>query len=261
MSAHSVAGPSDGVTPSGRATSRVAPSGRATRLSRPARRRQLLGAARQVFVAQGYHAAAMDEIAERAGVSKPVLYQHFPSKLELYLALLDVSAGELVDRVRQALGSTTDNALRVRRSIQAYFDFVDDDNGAYQLVFESDLRSEPAVRTRVEGSLSQCVEAIATTIAADTGVPREEAELLSVGLAGLAEIAARWWLGSRGVPGSSATPAPARSITKERAVELMVDLAWRGLSGSPRHGDSSIRPFTAMPVPAAQPQQQPQPPP
>ena len=65
-----------------------------TRLPRPARRLQLLGAARDVFVAQGYHAAAMDEIAERAGVSKPVLYQHFPGKLELYLALLDESAEE-----------------------------------------------------------------------------------------------------------------------------------------------------------------------
>ena len=221
------------------------PTARTTRLSRPARRRQLLDAARQVFVAQGYHAAAMDEIAERAGVSKPVLYQHFPSKLDLYLALLDEHAGELVARVRQALGSTTDNALRVRRSIEAYFDFVDDENGAYQLVFESDLRTEPAVRNRVEGSLSECVEAIATTIAADTGVPRDEAELLSVGLAGLAEVGARWWLGSRGMPGSLATPGPARSLSKERAVELMVDLAWRGLSGSPRHGDGSIRPFTA----------------
>ena len=237
MTAHPVTGP-PGVA--GEPT-----SPRAARLSRPARRRQLLGAARQVFVAQGYHAAAMDEIAERAGVSKPVLYQHFPGKLELYLALLDEHAGELVERVRQALGSTTDNALRVRRSIQAYFDFVDDENGAYQLVFESDLRSEPAVRARVEGSLSACVEAIATTIAADTGVPRDEAELLSVGLAGLAEVGARWWLGSRGVPASPATPAPPRTLTKERAVELLVDLAWRGLSGSPRHGDGAIRPFTA----------------
>src|SRR5215469_16057105 len=61
------------------------------RLPKPARRRQLLAAAQEVFVAQGYHAAAMDDIAERAGVSKPVLYQHFPGKLELYLALLDES--------------------------------------------------------------------------------------------------------------------------------------------------------------------------
>src|SRR5579859_6993979 len=84
-----------------------------TRLPSPARRRQLLGAARDVFVAQGYHAAAMDEIAERAGVSKPVLYQHFPGKLELYLALLDESVAELLRSVSSALSSTPDNRQRV----------------------------------------------------------------------------------------------------------------------------------------------------
>ena len=55
-------------------------AGRPTRLPRSARRKQLLAAAQEVFVAQGYHAAAMDDIAERAGVSKPVLYQHFPGQ-------------------------------------------------------------------------------------------------------------------------------------------------------------------------------------
>jgi len=74
-------------------------AGRPTRLPRSARRKQLLEAAQEVFVAQGYHAAAMDDIAERAGVSKPVLYQHFPGKLELYLALLDQSCDRLVEIV------------------------------------------------------------------------------------------------------------------------------------------------------------------
>src|ERR1700693_3380245 len=96
---------------------------RSTRLPRPARRRQLLGAAQKVFVSQGYHAAAMDEIAERAGVSKPVLYQHSPAKLELYLALLDESTDTLVDTVRSALGSTTDNKQRVAATFIAFFDF------------------------------------------------------------------------------------------------------------------------------------------
>ena len=205
--------------------SQLQPRARSSRLPRQARRRQLLGAARSVFVAQGYHAAAMDEIAERAGVSKPVLYQHFPGKLELYLALLDEHAQELVDRVRDALDSTNDNHQRVARSIAAYFDFVSDDSGAYQLVFESDLRSEPAVRARVESSLQQCVDAIAATIAADTGVDEAEAALLSVGLTGLAEVGARRWLLSGG------------AVSKERAVELLVELAWRGLSGSPRRGE------------------------
>ena len=85
---------------------------RGTRLPRTARRSQLLGAAREVFVAQGYHAAAMDEIAERAGVSKPVLYQHFPGKHELYVALIDQHAAEVVEAVRAGLGSTTNNKLR-----------------------------------------------------------------------------------------------------------------------------------------------------
>lgn len=198
------------------------PAARRGRLPRQARRRQLLGAAREVFVAQGYHAAAMDEIAVRAGVSKPVLYQHFPSKLELYLALLDEHTRELGDRVREALESTDDNHVRVSQSVQAYFDFVDDPSGAYQLVFESDLRNEPAVRARVEGSLTDCVNAIAATIAADTGYQPQDAELLSVGLAGLAEVGARWWLTSGG------------AVTKEHAVDLLVQLAWRGLSGAPK---------------------------
>jgi AcrR family transcriptional regulator len=193
-----------------------------TRLPRQARRRQLLGAAQEVFVAQGYHAAAMDEIAERAGVSKPVLYQHFPGKLDLYLALLDESVEALTDTIRNALASTTDNKQRVSATFQAFFDFVASTGEAFRLVFESDLRNEPAVRARVEGSLTECVNAIAATIAKDTGYRPEDAKLLSVGVAGIAEVGARWWLTSGG------------AISKEHAVDLLVQLAWRGLSGAPK---------------------------
>src|SRR6202011_3049711 len=122
---------------------------RSTRLPRHERRRQLLDAALEVFVSQGYHAAAMDDIAERAGVSKPVLYQHFPGKLDLYLALLDQHCESLVDAVRSALASTTDNKLRVAATMEAYFEFVEHKSGAFRLVFESDLTNEPAVRERV----------------------------------------------------------------------------------------------------------------
>src|ERR1700753_428006 len=85
---------------------------RGTRLPRLARRRQLLDAAMEVFVARGYHAAAMDEIADRAGVSKPVLYQHFPGKQDLYLALLDESVDKLVEAVARAIRSTSENRHR-----------------------------------------------------------------------------------------------------------------------------------------------------
>ena len=90
---------------------------RGQRLPRSARRAQLLEAAQAAFVESGYHAAAMDDIAERAGVSKPVLYQHFPGKLELYLALLDKHSEGLELLVREALASTHDNKERVYASI------------------------------------------------------------------------------------------------------------------------------------------------
>ncbi|NEA25803.1 TetR family transcriptional regulator [Actinomadura bangladeshensis] len=198
---------------------------RGTRLPRLARRRQLLGAAQEVFVAQGYHAAAMDEIAERAGVSKPVLYQHFPGKLELYLALLDEHAENLVKIVREALESTTDNKLRVQASMQAFYDFVAGDGEAYRLVFESDLRNVAPVRARVDRANQQCAEMIAQVIAEDTNAPAEEAHLLGMGLVGMAEVSARFWLSQH------------RAIPKDTAEKIIARLAWRGISGFPRTAD------------------------
>ncbi len=199
-------------------------TGRPVRLPRSARRKQLLAAAQEVFVAEGYHSAGMDDIAERAGVSKPVLYQHFPGKLELYLALLDVHCDALVSGVREAMESTTDNRVRVHAAMQAYFDFVDGDGAAYRLVFESDLRNDPAVRERVERVERSCIEAITDTITVDTGVSHARAELLAVGLTGAAEVAARFWL------------ADGRKVDKSEAVGLLTALAWRGISSFPLHG-------------------------
>ncbi len=198
--------------------------GRGGRLPRSARRQQLLTAAQEVFVANGYHAAAMDDIAERAGVSKPVLYQHFPGKLELYLALLDTQAEALREAVLTALAGTPDNRGRIHGVLSAYFDFVDRDehDGAFRLIFESDLVNEPAVRQRVESVTQKTMQAVADTVAADTGLGRPEAELLATALTGAAHVAARWWLASD------------RPISQEEAVHLLESLLWRGISNFPR---------------------------
>jgi len=192
-----------------------------TRLPRPARRRQLLGAARDVFVAQGYHAAAMDEIAERAGVSKPVLYQHFPGKLELYLALLDESVAELLGAVSAALASTADNSERVPATFRAFFDYVSGAGEAFRLVFESDLSNEPAVRERLERTMYECAEMVSEFIRADAGVSNEEADLLGMAMVGMAQVSARYWLSTE------------RTIDQRLAEELLARLAWRGISGWP----------------------------
>jgi AcrR family transcriptional regulator len=202
---------------------------RGGRLPRSARRKQLMAAAQEVFVANGYHAAAMDDIADRAGVSKPVLYQHFPGKLELYLALLDKHTGDLVQALRAAMAKTTDNAQRVHNAVSAYFDFVDGEDadvpGAFRLVFETDLRNEPAVRDRIAQVSRLCMQAVADTIAADTGLPLAEVELLSVAVTGTSEIAARWWLESD------------RALPKADAVRLVEGLVWRGISNFPLVAD------------------------
>jgi AcrR family transcriptional regulator len=205
----------------------VPPAARRTsRLPRGARRQQLLGAAQEVFVAQGFHAAAMDDIADRAGVSKPVLYQHFPGKRELYLALLEQQVDELTDRVRQAMAGTDDNRTRVDGAVGAYFDFIDADGEAFRLVFESDLRNDPEVRRLADRGARSCIEAIAEVIAVDTGADPERALLLSAGLTGLAESSARWWLARKG------------TVSRDEAVSLMSALAWRGISGFPRRDDA-----------------------
>lgn len=205
-----------------------ADTARGARLPRSARRKQLLAAAQEVFVSNGYHAAAMDDIAVRAGVSKPVLYQHFPGKLELYLALLDTHAEDVLNRVRGALAETDDNRIRVHNVLTAYFDFVDGedrgDQGAFRLIFESDLGNEPAVRERVDRVGRLILQAVADTVAADTGLGRAQAELLSVALTGAAQMTATWWL------------AADRPISKAEAVRLLETLQWRGISNFPLQG-------------------------
>ena len=196
---------------------------RTGRMPRSARRAQLLESALDVFVAQGYHAAAMDDIAERAGVSKPVLYQHFPSKLELYLALLDNACDQVIEGVRDALASTNVNKERVAATTEAFYAYVANAGGAFRLVFESDLTSEPAVRERVDRVTLSCADAIAEVIADDTGFPPDVSRLLAVALVGMSQVSARYWLGSDG------------GLPQERAIELIASLAWRGIRGFPRH--------------------------
>jgi AcrR family transcriptional regulator len=191
-------------------------------MPRSARRAQLLDAALEVFVAKGYHATGMDDIADRAGVSKPVLYQHFPGKLELYLALLDTSCDAVVEAVAAALEATDDNKERVAATVDAFYTYVANEKAAFRLVFESDLTQEPAVRERVERVITDSAALITQVIRDDTGLPDEESELLAVSLVGMAHVSARYWL------------APGITVPQADAVRLVSTLAWRGIRGYPR---------------------------
>lgn len=219
---------------------------RGQRLSRTARRAQLLAAAQQVFVRQGYHGTGMDEIADRAGVSKPVLYQHFPGKLDLYLAVIDEQVQVLTGALGAALAATDDNRERIHRVLSAYFDFVDGaasggDAGAHRLLFESDLAADPGVRDRVAASTEATVAAVAQIVRADTGLPAGQAKLLAVALTGAAQVAARWWLDE------------GRAVPKADAVRLLETLQWRGISNFPRQGEPRVGVVPLSADPAARP--------
>ena len=192
-----------------------------SRLPRDERRAQLLVAALEIFTSAGYHAASMDEIAERASVSKPVLYQHFPSKLDLYLAVLDLHIDSLVFAIQKAIASTRDNRSRVKATIDAYFGFIEGEGEAFRLLFESDMSVEPQVRERLERMTYDCAVAVSAVISADTGLPKDESMILAIGLIGCAQISARHWLEKGG------------KIDRSGASALVTSLMWRGISGFP----------------------------
>jgi AcrR family transcriptional regulator len=194
---------------------------RGNRLPRDERRGQLLAAASEVFVDRGYHAAGMDEIADRAGVSKPVLYQHFTSKLELYLAVLQRHADNLVSGVRQALRTTTDNRQRVRAAVDAFFDFIEHDSQGYRLIFENDYVTEPQVSAQVKVATEACTDAVFDLISHDSGLEPHRARMIAVGLVSISVDSARYWLNAD------------RPISKDDAVEGTVQFIWGGLSHVP----------------------------
>lgn len=194
------------------------------RLPRSARRAQLMEAAQAVFVESGYHSAAMDEIAERAHVSKPVLYQHFPGKLDLYLALLEQHTREVPVIVREAVDATSDNRMRVGAAIEAFFAYVEREDAGFRLVFESDLTNEPAVAQKVTRMTTETAAVVAQVVREDTDLDAEQAELLGVALVGMSQVAARYWIST----GSK--------IPREEASRLVGTLGWRGLKGFPMTG-------------------------
>ncbi len=200
----------------------VLSSGDARRARRSRRREQLLVAAGEAFAAGGYYATSMDNISRIAGVSKPILYQHFSNKLDLYLAVLQGHIDVLVHNVRHALRSTTDNEQRVRAAVEAYFDFVDDRTQGYRVVFESDVPSEPSVQWRTAQGIEACVDAIFDLVSHNSGLDNHRARTLAVGLVGASQFAAQYWLEA------------GRPIPKSEAVEATVTLCWGGVSRLPR---------------------------
>lgn len=183
------------------------------RMSGEERRAQLVAVAGELFAEYGYHGLSMEQLADAAGVSKPVLYQHFPSKRSLYLALVRDAVAEMEAHVRMALEGTKDNRARVEGSIGAYFDFIEDRR--FRLIITAELADED-VRGEVEGAMRRVAEDIGALIAEDAGLSRGSAQFLANALRGLATEGARWWVEHP-------------EVDKTEAARLLARIAWRGL--------------------------------
>jgi AcrR family transcriptional regulator len=197
------------------------------RLPAARRRSQLLEVALDRFAANGYHGTSMEEIADAAGVTKPVLYQHFGSKRTLYLELLETVGQELLQQVRGQAAAETEPYQQVLAGFLAYFRFVCERTSAFQLLFGSGARQSDEFAGVVRTLEEQVAATIASFIRAD--IDGAHQELLGYAIVGLGEVTARFWVTRQdksGYPGLD--PVEGKLL----AVRL-ADLVWAGLRGLP----------------------------
>lgn len=196
------------------------------RLPAAQRRRQLLEVAVVRFAAKGFHATSMDEIADAAGVTKPVLYQHFHSKRQLYRELLDTVGQELLETVASSAAAETAPYQRVLAGFRAYFSFVRENTAGFELLFGSGARRTD----EFADSVRKLEETVAATIGSfiEADIDTEHRNLLGYAIVGLAEVAGRRWVGQ-----SQAGEVKVSKAESERLAQRLADLAWAGLRALP----------------------------
>jgi len=162
------------------------------------RREAILDAARSAFAERGFHETSLDSVAERAGVSKALLYEHFSSKRELYVAMLEMHVHELVERISGAVAGAEPGEARMRAGLEAFFGFVEERRGAWRIMFRNSDDPDVSIRLdRLFPKMPQMVEMIAQQ------------------LVGAMQSLADWWDLHRYVP-------------RGDVLQVAMDFAWMG---------------------------------
>lgn len=210
------------------------------RMPAPQRRIQLLETALERFARKGYHETSMEEIADAAGVTKPVIYHHFASKTELFIELLDTVGERLVLDMSAKISAETSPYLRVLAGFRSYFDFVCTSTSAYQLLFTSGAR----ISDEFSGPVRRLEESVAAIIAhfVEADIDDAHRELLGYAIVGLGEVAARRWVADRVRTPESAMDSADSDELDPAEGELMAvrlaDLVWAGLRALPPEGQT-----------------------
>jgi len=191
------------------------------RLTAEQRRQQLFAVALKLFAQRGYRATTMDDIAEAAGVTKPLVYQHFSSKRALYLELVDSIAQELLVAIRGGVLEADGPRQQVEFGFAAYFRLVISREAEFRLLYGRDHADDKelgrALRT-VEDAIAEAIDPLI-----DAGLDDDHRRLLAYAVVGMAEGASRRFMAQR--------PGDERSVEDEadRLAQRMAALAWAGL--------------------------------
>jgi AcrR family transcriptional regulator len=184
------------------------------------RRAAILDAARFAFADSGYHETSLDSVAERAGVSKALLYEHFSSKRELYVAMLEMHVHELVERISGAVAEAEPGEARMLAGVEAFFAFVEERRGAWRIMFRN--ASDPDVAVRLDRLRDEVAAAIVQLMSDEVerkglDFPNlsQLVEMIAQQIVGAMQSLADWWDVHRKVP-------------KEEVVRAAMDFAWIG---------------------------------
>lgn len=191
------------------------------RVPRAVRAEQLLDVADRLFAERGFHAASMDELARRAGVSKPVIYDHFGSKEQLFATCVRRTGEMLADRVARAVREESDPRARLRAGSIAYFSFLQEQLQAWTVLFaDEDARDArfaaeaSRIRRRQSDLMISLMAETSGTVLGHEGRARLEAMTLAI--AGAYESLSLWWLEHP-------------EVLPEELADWLLDLIWPGL--------------------------------
>jgi AcrR family transcriptional regulator len=190
------------------------PVGR-TRMTGTQRREQLLAVGRALFAEKGFDGTTIEEVASRAGVSKPVVYEHFGGKEGLYAVVVDRERTDLLDRMTTALAHGHSRE-RLERAALAMLTYVEESADGFRILArDSPVSAEGTFSSLLNDVTSQVDEILATALVA-RGHDGAGAAIYAQALVGMVALTAQWWL-------------DAREPSKDEVVAHLVNLSWNGL--------------------------------
>jgi AcrR family transcriptional regulator len=194
----------------------VAPVAR-VRMTGTERRRQLLTVARELFAEKGFEGASIEEIAHRANVSKPVVYEHFGGKEGIYAVVVDRETQSLLDRMVSTLHGGHPRVM-LEQAATALLSYVEDSHDGFRiLVRDSPVASSTGTFSTVLNDIASQVEHILAQQFTARGYDDKLAALYAQALVGMVALTGQWWL-------------DARKPKRDEVVAHLVNLAWNGLS-------------------------------